>query len=196
MKKIYAFLCKTNLVVFFAAFDAAVFETWARKQGFKPRTWRWYARIGYIGAAVFFLLAGVVFFAAAKHFYLERYGTDAVGTVTGRSFYTYTERHGSKTPKETVTYEFAAPRGRTIKNSLDRPVRDLSRLPTGNRITVAYWERFPIINAPRGVHFDNQEAIVNGLLVLFMSWVFARLARSQLAWARSLSRQPSAPVTS
>jgi hypothetical protein len=196
MKKIYAFLCETNLVAFFAAFDASVFEKWARKQGFKPRTWRLYALIGYTGAAVFLLLASVVLFAAAKHFYLERCGTDAVGTVTGRSFYTYTERRGSKTPKEILTYEFTTPQGRTVKNSLDLAVRDLSGLPAGNRITVAYWERFPIINAPRGVRWGNEEATVLGFLVLFMSWVFARLARLQTAWARSLSRQPPVPVTS
>jgi hypothetical protein len=191
MKRIYAFLCETNLVWFFAAFDAAVFARAARRQGFKPRSWQLLGFFGYAMAAVFLLVTGAVFFFVAEHLYLDRYGTDAVGTVTGRSYYTYTERHGGKTRKETVTYEFTTPQGRTIKNEVDQPVSALSGLPTGNRITVAYSEQFPILNAPRGVRWAIDEMMVLWAFLLFFDIVCFRLARSQIAWAKSLSTQPA-----
>jgi hypothetical protein len=191
MKRIYAFLCETNLVWFFAAFDAAVFARLARRQAFKPRSWRLLGLFGYALAAVFLLLTSAVFFLAAEHLYLDRYGTDAVGTVTGRTFYTYTERHGSKTRKETVTYEFTTPQGRTVKNSIDQPVSALSGLATDNRITVAYSPRFPILNAPRGVRWAIDEMMVLWAFLLFFDIVCFRLARSQIAWAKSLSTQPA-----
>jgi hypothetical protein len=89
-----------------------------------------------------------------KHFYLESCGTDAVGTITGRSF--RIEQGRIATPYETLTYEFTTSQGRTIKDKLDRPVHELSGIADGENVTVAYWERFPIINSPRGVRRGNR----------------------------------------
>jgi hypothetical protein len=178
---------RTTVDRFLSFFSAAVFERLARKKGGSPTFWRVQAFMGFAIAAVFLMLAIVNFVTTAKHFYLESYGADAVGTITGRSFHV---EHGRQpTPYETLTYEFTTRQGRTIQGKLDRPVYEVSGIADREKVTVAYWERFPTINSPRGVRRAVGMMIVLGLFLVLASTGFARYSWRAIAWAASISTE-------
>jgi hypothetical protein len=178
-----------------APYNAAAFERVARRYANGPASSRFYV-IASVGLAIFMLLAACGIFAiAAKSLYLEANGVEAPGKIIDVSSHS-DYRH---TRWKKLHYEFTAGPGDVIKGELDRPVRELTNLPGGDRITVLYWVRFPNVNAPRGVESNvGINMVVAGILLLggmsFISLAIRFVRRRNRLVAASTSRGESLPA--
>jgi hypothetical protein len=165
-----------------SVYNAAVFERVARKREYSQRGWLAQALLALAIAAILFAGALALFTVAAKQLYLEAYGLEVPAKVTNIAYRTENYR---KTRWETVAYEFTTVQGETITGKLDRPVSELSGLPDRNHFRIAYWERFPSINAPRGVQTNGGAIMLTPLFFLF-GLHFALWSKRIFGWRRTL----------
>jgi hypothetical protein len=135
--------------------------------------------------AIFMCVGACTFFAvAAKSRYLDVYGIEVPGKILDASF--HSNSYGQHTKWKKLNYEFAISSGDVIKGQLDRPVHELTHLPEGDRFAVLYWDRFPNINAPRGVQSNvGINAVLAGILSLGCLH-FAGLSRRLFRWRKDL----------
>jgi hypothetical protein len=170
-------------------YRAAIFEKTAREYAFGPRVWRLQAIGGVVIAVLFFAGACAFTWVLAKPLYLDAYGIETTGTITDVSFRTDNDRQ--KTSWETISYAFTTREGSAIKAKIDRPVRELSGLPDHGSINIAYWERFPLINTPRGVRPDTGAVIILTPIFFILCVHFACLSRRITNWRRRLLAEQS-----
>jgi hypothetical protein len=167
-----------------SAYSQAAFERVARKYAFGPTAWMFQNIGGLLLALV--LLAGAlgIIAVAARQSLLDSYGTRVTGVVKHRAL--RTNSFGQKIKWQTLDYKFTTEGGATIEARLDRPVRELSGVLDHDRLVVVYWNRFPDINAPRGVRRGGGALIVLGVLFMLGGVHCLCFVRRGIRWRRSL----------
>lgn len=186
MNGIYPFLSKWTRIdsAILCAYSQPVFERVARKYDFGPKVWMLQS-IGGMLIALLMWVGGIAFVTVSvKQSLLDAYGTSTPGVVKNVSF--RTESYGHKTKWQTLDYEFTTGQGATIEARLDRPVREWSGVLDHHHLVVVYWDRFPELNAPRGVHRGGGALVLLGVLFMLGGVHFLCFVRRGLRWRRSL----------
>jgi hypothetical protein len=165
-----------------APYNAAAFERVARRYASGPISSRFNVIASIVLAIFMLIVACGIFAVTAKSLYLEAHGVEAPGKIADVSFHT-DYRH---TKWKKLHYEFTAGPGAAIKGQLDRPVRELTNLPGGDRLTVLYWDRFPSVNAPRGVESNAGINMFLAGIFLLGCMNFASLAWRFVRWRNRL----------
>jgi hypothetical protein len=186
MSGIYPFLSKWTRIdgAILCAYSQPVFERVARKHDFGPRAWM-FQNIAGILIAIMLLIGGLAIIgAAARQSLLDAYGSSAPGVVKHVSF--RTNSYGRKTKWQMLDYEFTTGQGASIKARLERPVQEWSGVVDHDRLVVVYWDRFPAINAPRGVRRGGGALVLLGALFMLCGVHFVCFVRRGIRWRRSL----------
>jgi hypothetical protein len=166
-----------------SSYSQPAFERVARKYSFGPKAWM-LQNVSAMLLALVLLVGGLAIIAvAAKQSLLDAYGTSTPGTVKSVSFRTESYH---KTKWQTLDYEFTTGQGATIEARLDRPVREWSGVLDHNHLVVVYWDRFPELNAPRGVHRGGVALVLLGVFFMLCGVHFLCFVRRGLRWRQSL----------
>jgi hypothetical protein len=183
---IYPFLSKWTRIdaAILSAYSQPVFERVARKHSFGPRAWMLQNISGMLIALVL-LVGGLAMIAvAAKQSLLDAYGTRTPGIVKNVSV--RTDTYGHKIKRQTLDYAFTTGQGATIEARLERPAQELSGVLDHDHLVVVYWDRFPDINAPRGVRRGGLGLVFLGVFFMLCGVHFGCIVRRGIRWRRSL----------
>ena len=167
-----------------APYNAAIFDRFARRYANGPRLSRFYAILCMAIAIVMLLLACATFAADTRSLYLETWGTEVPGKILDVSF--HDARPGRREQWKKLNYEFTIPSGEVVRGQSDRPARELTNVPGGDRFTVRYWARFPNVNVPGGIESDIGFAAALSGFLLLCSMHFALLSRRLVGWRKGL----------
>ena len=163
-------------------YNAAAFDVFARRYADGPKSSRFYAMLSAV-LAVLMLLGACAFLAmAAKSRYLDAWGIEVPGRILDASF--HADRYRKQVEWKAMNYQFTTRSGAVVSGRVDRPVRELANLPDSDRFTVLYWDRFPGVNAPRGVESNARLYTALAAVLLLGSIHFSCLWRRMTRWHR------------
>jgi hypothetical protein len=186
--KIYPLLSKWTVIdALLAPFSDKLFEKVARKYAYRPRAWSFFAAVSAVMGSVLLVVACAGFAMVGKHLYLNTYGVKALGTVTSDTSDIRKDGKGREIQWDTIRYTFTTRQGATIKDEITRRTSELLSVPSANVITILYWERFPSINAPRGVRMDILETAGVAAMCGLGGLHIVCIARRMVRWRRRLS---------
>ena len=177
-----------------APYNAAAFDAFARRYAGGPKSSRFYALLSAV-LAVLMLLGACAFLAeAAKSRYLDDWGIEVPGKILDVSFHAY--RYRKQVEWKAIDYQFTTRSGAVVSGRVDRPVRELANLPDSDHFTVLYLDRFPGVNAPRGVESNAGIYAALAAILLLGSMHFSLLWRRMTRWHRCVTARTAWAKTS
>lgn len=188
MGKAYDFLSKwTRIDDVLSIYSQTIFERVVKKYNFGARGSLGIGCLSSVTAAVFVVCAAAMSGLLGKQLYLESYGIAAQATIVTQAAHTSADG-GSRTARwRDIEYAFTTRDGQHILSNVSRPARELKGIPPDqNRLTVAYWERFPSVNLPDGFRFKALELTTLALFFAVCAMHFLVLAWRFFGWRRRI----------
>lgn len=174
-----------------APYNATAFDVFARRYAGGPKSSRFYAILSAVLAVLMLLGACALLAVAAKPRCLDALGIEVPGSILDVSSHAYRDR--KQVEWKAVNYQFTTRSGAVVSGRVDRPVQELANLPDSDRLTVLYWDRFPSVNAPRGVESNTDICAALAAILLLGSMHFSLLWRRMTRWHRRVTAR-TAPI--